>query len=473
MISSEQDLADKNQRLARLVGIQSSKLNYYPELKQKLDELEQKNELLQQTKETTDVLYERSRLQAARLDQALSSLASISRALTTTTQGVDVLLQTIMRTITNVFDSPFVLLISDESANERRIVYQPVEAPAGALRDNLLKHVSDAAQQMAATLQPVRLNTISANGHTNEPGGHFLCVPMMREGMLVGTICLQINEDRGLDEYDLATCQILADQAAVAVQNAQLFEESRRLQARAEELYRLAIEQKDKAEDKSRALQAALAEIDTMERQQIISAERERIARDLHDSVAQILTSIGINLEWCRQHLSPKSPLLERIVLLKRLARNGLYEIRSAILGLSSADVAEVGLAAALEKLVGDFEKIANIRAHFELHGEVYRPDVGVEDALYYICQEALYNVFKHAQAHRIEVNLTFTPDTLTLTITDDGIGIAPNLITQIGQSGVTFGLNNMTKRTQELEGGLSVSNVNGQGTRIVARVPT
>lgn len=472
-MSNAQDLVEKNDQLARLVGIQSSKLNYYQELKQKLSELEQKNDLLQQAKATTDELYKRSRLQALRLDQALSSLAGISHALTTTTQGVDVLLQTIMRTITNIFDTPFVVLISDEGNNQRRIVHQPAAAPSGSLLDHLLQHLADAAEQMASTLQPARIEAVAATGDLDQTGTQFLCVPMMRAGTLVGAICLQINEDRGIDDYDLATCQILANQAAVAIQNAHLFEESRRLQAKSETLYRLAVEQKDKAEQKSAALQAALAEIDTMEREQIISAERERIARDLHDSVAQILTSIGINLEWCRQHLPSKSPLRERIVLLKRLARNGLYEIRSAILGLTSADVAEVGLAAALEKLVGDFEKIAGITACFECHGDERRFDIGVEDALYYICQEALYNVFKHAQAHQVKVTLIFTDQALSLTVIDDGIGIDPVVIEPPVQGGVTFGLNNMAQRITALKGNLSVKNVNGTGTRVVASVST
>lgn len=472
MVSNVQNLEEKNNQLARLVGIQSSKLNYYQELKEKLSELEKKNDLLQRTKETTHDLYECSRLQARRRDQAISSLASISHALTTTTQGVDVLLQTILRAITNIFDTPFVVLISDEG-DSQRIVHQPTVAQTDTLLDNLLKHISDATQQMILTLWPVRINTVTTNDFSPQREDHFLCVPMMREGTLVGTICLQINENRDMDEYDLATCQILANQAAVAIQNAQLFEEGRRLQAQSEKLYRLVVKQKNEAERKSRALQAALAEIDTMEREQIISLERERIARDLHDRVAQTLTSIGINLEWCRQHLSLESPLRERIVLLKRLARNGLYEIRSAILGLSSADVAEVGLAAALEKLVGDFEKIAGIEAFFKSHGDVQRFDIGVENALYYTCQEALHNVFKHAQARQVKISLTFAPETLTLMVIDDGIGIDPVIVEQIDQPEVTFGLSNMTKRLTKHKGDLLINNVNGTGTRIVASIPT
>jgi signal transduction histidine kinase len=473
MGSDGQNLESREHLLARLVGIQSSKLNYYSELKQKLAELEQKNILLQQAKGTTDALYERSRLQTRRLDQAISSLESISHALTTTTQGVDVLLQTIIGTIAKMFECSFVLLLSDDCGCDPCIVYYPLGPPAVALRDDLLKIMPRLTQYMTSTLRPARINlTPDGNFVVDEENGHFLCVLMLREGTLVGAICMQLSAAMQLDQYHLAQLHILANQAAIAIQNAQLFEESQHLKAKAEELYRLALEQKDEAERKRRELQAALAEIDTMEREQIISAERERIARELHDSVAQILTSIGINLEWCRQHLPPDSSLLERFVLLKGLARNGLFEIRSAILSLSSPGVAEVGLVAALERLVGDFEKIARITTSFATPGEICRLDPDIEDALYHVCQEALHNIFKHAQASQVMVSLNFTLDELTLTITDDGLGIDPRAVEQIGQRGVTFGLNNMFKRTAELGGTLWVNRLNGKGTRLIARIP-
>lgn len=471
MIRGEQSREERDLLLARLVGIHSSKLNYYTDLKEKIQELEHKNILLQQAKETADALYERTRVQAERLDRAMSSLACISHALTTTTQGVDVLLDTIAQTIAKVFSSTFVLVIDDDGRKERRVIHWPIGPQVSDLRKTLLEYVSCVTEQMLSEKRPVQVNSVSGNCQPGEQAGKILCVPMLREGSLVGTICLQTSEDRDFDMYDVATLQILGNQAAVAIQNAELFEDSQRLRARAEELYRVALEQKNEAERKRRELQAALAEISIMEREQILSAERERIARELHDRVAQILSSIGLNLEWCRQHLPPDSLVQERIVCLKQLARNGLFEIRNTILELSSASIAEVGLVAALEKLVGDFEKISWITAAFEVHSEIWRPAISLEDALYHICQEALYNVFKHARARRVEVSLAFEPKTLILTVTDDGIGIDPEVIEQGGQ-GVTFGLKNMFKRAEEVGGSLSIDRLDGKGTRIVARIP-
>jgi two-component system sensor histidine kinase NreB len=148
-----------------------------------------------------------------------------------------------------------------------------------------------------------------------------------------------------------------------------------------------------------------------------------------------------------------------------------LYEIRSAILSLSSAGVAEVGLVAAVERLVGDFEKIARITTSFATQGQICRLDPDIEDALYHVCQEALHNIFKHAQASQVMVKLDFTLDELTLNITDDGLGIDSGVVKQIEQRGVTFGLNNMFKRMAELGGMLWVSRLNGKGTKLTARI--
>ncbi|MEW6406399.1 MAG: GAF domain-containing sensor histidine kinase, partial [Chloroflexota bacterium] len=300
---------------------------------------------------------------------------------------------------------------------------------------------------------------------------NVVTVPMTRDGLLEGSISLQRRGDRDLDEYDASVLQILANQATVAIQNARLFEESQYLRAQTEELYRVAVEQKLEAERKRRELEMAQDEIDSMEREQIISMERERIARELHDDVAQILTSIGLNLEWCRQHLPPQSPVQERIACLKQLARNGLYEIRNAILGLSPTNIAELGLAGALEKLVSDFENISRIAAKLQVTGTPQHSTNGVENALYHICQEALYNVFKHAHAQHVQVQLVFESDATILTVADDGIGLSAGL-SGPEPPAVTFGLKNMNARAEEWGGMLTISPGKDKGTRVVARIP-
>lgn len=405
------------------------------------------------------------------MDRAISSLERISHALTTTTEGVDVLLQTIARTIAQVFNSPFVFVVVKSGYKQRRAAFQDGGKNSDAPPSDLLEHAPCLDEAMLSKPGLIRINRLPRDHRPCQHLRNVVCVPMLRDGMPEGSICLQTGRDRELDEDDAATLQTLANQAAVAIQNARLFEESLYLRAQTEELYRIAVQQKNEAERKQLELQEALDEIDSMEREQIISAERERIARELHDDVAQILVSMGLNLEWCRQHLPVESPAQERIALLKQLARNGLFEVRNAILGLSSVNISEVGLTTALEKLVGDFEKISHISAVLSLEGASRQLPKGVGNALYYIAQEALYNVFKHSQAKHVEVKLLFESEATTLTVTDDGIGMGKGGDGQ-GRAAVTFGIKNMRRRAEELGGSLLIGKGEVGGTRVIARLP-
>lgn len=419
----------------------------------------------------SEVLEERYWLQVQRLDRTLSSLERISNALTTTTEGVPVLLQTITKTVAEVFDCRFVFLVIKSGHNELCALYPPRSGQSERAEAEVVEQGWCITEQTLLGCGPMNVTCMAREACPCEHVGEVMTVPMSRDGILEGSISLQTSEDRVLDEYDSSILQILANQATVAIQNARLFEESQYLRAQAEELYRVAVEQRHVAERKRRELEMAQDEIDSMEREQIISTERERIARELHDDVAQTLASIGLNLEWCRQRLPAESPVQERIGCLKELARNGLYEIRNAILGLSPTIIADLGLDGALEKLVSDFVHISRIPAEIEVEGAPRPSPNGAEKALYHICQEALYNVFKHAHAQRVQVRLTFEPDGTLLTVADDGIGI-PEGRPGHQPSAVTFGLKNMKARAEELGGSLTLGRGDDSGTRVTARIP-
>ncbi|MBI5033892.1 MAG: GAF domain-containing sensor histidine kinase [Chloroflexi bacterium] len=431
----------------------------------------QANVLIPSAQDSAHVPQAQMSDQVQRLDRALASLERISHALTTTTQGVEVLLQTIVKTVAEVFGSQFVCLTIKTGYKELSAIYPPVKSNGDGTETNFLAQAWCVTEQTLVESSSMRVKCRAREGCPCEQIRNVVTVPMSREGILEGSISLQINDDHDMDEYDSSTLQILANQATIAIQNARLFEESQYLRDQAEGLYRIALEQKNEAERKRRELEMAQDEIDAMEREQIISTERERIARELHDDVAQILSSIGMNLEWCRQHLPPDSPIEERIVLLKQLARNGLYEIRNAILGMSPVNIAELGLAESLEKLVGDFEKLSRIPTHLDVNGEPRHPADGVANALYHICQEALYNVFKHAQAQHVNITLTFEPMGTILSVVDDGIGISTGT-SGVEPSVVKFGLKNMISRTEQLKGTLTISRGEEKGTRVEARIP-
>ncbi len=421
--------------------------------------------------QTRDSLQEEYRLQVQRRDRALASLERISHALTTTTLGVDVLLHTVVKTVAEVFGSPFVFLVIKTGLKEVSAIYPPLSAQIDGSDTQILQRGWCITEQTLIESGSMRVQCLAREGCPCAQIRNVVTVPMSRDGIFEGSISLQTDDDHDLNEYDASTLQILANQAAVAVQNARLFEESQYLRARAEELYRIAVEQKNEAERKQRELEMAQDEIDAMEREQIISRERERIARELHDDVAQILSSIGMNLEWCRQQLDPDSPVQERMGLLKQLARSGLYEIRNAILGMSPVIVSSLGLVAAIEKLVGDFENISRIDATTVVKGVPRHPPADIGDSLYHICQEALHNVYKHAQAAHVTVELEFGENAIILTVVDDGIGIPLSLAGENPTPG-TFGLKNMIVRAEKFGGTLTIRREEIRGTRITARIP-
>lgn len=395
------------------------------------------------------------------VDRTLSALERISGALTATTDGVEALLQTLVRTVAEVFDCPFVFIVVRDGERERYAMYPSDDASGG----RPFPGAWCITEQTLLAGGPMQVSCLIREGCPCEFPRDLVTVPMSREGLLAGSISLQTSGDRVLDEHNSTLLQVLANQAAVAVQNAKLLAETRELYRQADDLYRL-------AERKRHELEIARDEIAVMAREQIISDERERIARDLHDDVAQILAGIGLNVEWCRQQLpaDETDPVQERLTCLKQLARDGLYEIRHTLLRLAPASVATLGLTRALEKLVSDFEHISRIRARLELTGPEREPATTVSTAIYHICQEALYNAFKHADADQVCVTFGYQDDDVVLSVTDDGIGIPAD--GGPTDARVTFGLQNMRARAEELGGLLRIERTGDHGTRVTARVP-
>jgi signal transduction histidine kinase len=388
-----------------------------------------------------------SPLPIRQVDHTLSALKQISRALTVTTQGVPVLLQTIVETVAEVFDCPFVFLVVKSGDSELFAMYPP--RTSGSC-ETLFPEAWCVTEQTLAATGPRQVVCRAEEGCPCALPRNLVTVPMSHDGLLQGSISFHVTGDSGLDEHNSSILQVLANQATVAIQNARLFEETER---------------------KRRELEAAQDEIDAMAREQIISAERERIARELHDDVAQILAGIGLNVEWCRQQLPLDSVVQERLTCLKQLARDGLYEIRHALQGLSPAIVTQLGVVGSLEKLVHDFQHISRISAAIGVNGNVHETPRSVEIVLFHICREALYNVFKHAHADQVDVSLTFEPDALVLSVRDDGVGLEAASTDGDGPR-LTFGLANMRSRAAELGGELTIEPDGERGTRVTARIP-
>ena len=218
---------------------------------------------------------------------------------------------------------------------------------------------------------------------------------------------------------------------------------------------------------------------------ELVSAERHRIARDLHDSVAQCLVGIGMHLEWCHRHLDPSSPAYERLVASKELARAGLGWVRSAVGELSGLEQPGTGLGQALRDLAADFRSAGQLRVSVRVTARQRQLPSVVEHSLFQIAQEGLWNAVRHAHATQAWLSLAYTEDQILLSVSDDGTGdparIARYLATaQAGREEAApgpprrgrHGLRNIAERAAELGGEVSLRRRRGGGLRISVRVP-
>jgi signal transduction histidine kinase len=200
--------------------------------------------------------------------------------------------------------------------------------------------------------------------------------------------------------------------------------------------------------------------------------ERQRIARDLHDSVSQSLFSTTLRVRTAqrvleREGLDPTGPVGEELCEIGQLTRGALAEMRALIFELRPGALAEEGLVAALAKQASALSAREGLAV--EVDGPAERLPLGpeVEEQLYRLGQEALANVVKHARASSTKVRIAAEDDTVSIEVRDDGRGFDP---AAVGPG--HFGLRSMRGRVADLEGLLEVASQPGHGTVLRVEVP-
>jgi two-component system NarL family sensor kinase len=197
--------------------------------------------------------------------------------------------------------------------------------------------------------------------------------------------------------------------------------------------------------------------------------ERARLAREIHDTLAQGLTAIALNIEGAMHRLETNpDQARERLERALAMARENLEDARRSVLDLRGAAQLEgKPLAEALAGLARAFTSDTGIPATVQASNLDGLP-LRTESELFRIAQEALTNVRKHARAHSVEIALRRRGTTLTLSVRDDGRGFS---VTR-GAQGDGQGVVGMRERARLLGGRLQISSAPGQGTRVTARVP-
>ncbi|MGH2583871.1 MAG: PAS domain S-box protein, partial [Dehalococcoidia bacterium] len=257
-----------------------------------------------------------------------------------------------------------------------------------------------------------------------------VAVPVRTKSGVLGVLDIRDSGGGGLDESDIFTLQTLADQVAVAIENARLFEAGQQL---------------------------------------AVSEERNRLARELHDSVTQELFSMTM-IAGALPALLERKPAAanERVQRLHELARGALAEMRALLFALRPAALAEEGLVAAISKHAAAIQSREGIAVHEEVAGSGRLPQE-CEEALYRVFQEALNNVVKHARAKNVWVRLAIGSEETSLTVRDDGVGMAAAAPPSAMQ---TMGLTSMRERVEALGGTFAIESTPGSGTTVHVTVP-
>ena len=272
-------------------------------------------------------------------------------------------------------------------------------------------------------------------GHNAALRGEDVPTDPCRYHKRIGVLNVASAKWRRLTDGELELLRTIGDLVAVAVERVQLHD---------------------------RRLQAAQVE------------ERNRLARDIHDTIAQDFTAIAFQLEAVEAILEQEADparIRSSVRAALDLTRKGLDETRRSVLNLRAAPLEGRSLKEALDSLVREVGTSASAAVIFEpaTSGRPLPP--AVEVGLYRIAQEALQNAVRHADAGTVHVRLHADADGVRLSIEDDGLGFDAEAVS-VMRSGGRFGLLGMRERAHLLGGRLSIESTQGEGARITAEVP-
>jgi signal transduction histidine kinase len=228
-------------------------------------------------------------------------------------------------------------------------------------------------------------------------------------------------------------------------------------------------------------LEAALAENAGLHAQLVAQAreagvhdERQRMAREIHDTLAQGLTGIITQLQAAhrvREHPELWQHHLDQVNV---LAQDSLAAARRSVAALSPPELDDSRLPDAIAELAARWSRTSAVPVHVETTGEPRPMLAEIEVTLFRVAQEALANVARHANASRAVVTLSYSDDVVMLDVRDNGVGFAVDAVPDHGAAtdGSGFGLRAIRQRLARVEGTLAIESAPGEGTAVNASVP-
>jgi len=289
-------------------------------------------------------------------------------------------------------------------------------------------------------------------------------ITLTTESEKIGELSVAAPAGRPLSAAKRGFLAMLSQPIALAIGNTQRHE---RLQQRLKKLDRIVLDharaekQLQRSRDDLRQLAQHL--------QAVRESERERIAREIHDELAQALTAIKFDLSWLHDQLvSEQTPVADRTRTTMALIDSTTDMVRRICTALRPPLFDNFGLTAAIQWQVREFESRTGILCKTNLPSEDIRLDRDRAMSIFRVLQEAITNVARHARASAISIDLRVESNTLKLEIVDNGVGIDGRAIYDVK----SLGLLGMRERVLLLEGEFQIHGRKRQGTRIKIRVP-
>jgi len=363
--------------------------------------------------------------------EQLRVMSEVSRQITSVLDA-EVVIHTVVRLIHEAFDYYHVAIatIEGDEAVYRVGAGKLWDDPGFRFRPSRLKVGKEGLTGwVAANGKPLLVSDVSKDSRyirmSDSKTRSELVVPIMSKGIVMGVMDIQSTQLDAFDENDLLMVQSLADQTAVAIENARLYKQ---------------------------AQHAAVLE------------ERQRLARDLHDSVTQSMYGVTLYAEAASRHLAEGDNIktAEYLAQLQETAREALSEMRMLIYELLPSVLQEQGLVGALEMRLEAVEARAGLAVSFvdNVYGRV---PPALEGMVYRIAQEALNNVLKHAHATKLNVLLEYDNNRFVLEVVDNGNGFDVDAVERSGG----LGLKGMRERAAQINASLKLTSVVGSGTTI------
>ena len=371
--------------------------------------------------------------------QQLESLNEIAGALGSEIE-LDALLNVVARNLRSLVAARLVLIALPDGEGTIRIAAADGEDAEHSLGARLGVTTSKAGRVLERG-RSERVDTVAEDPEVDQDFTRRLGVtsalyaPLVVKGKPIGVVVAhdKLGEEPHFGEEDLRLAEMLAARAAIAV------ELSDRV---SRDLVRRVVEAQEQ--------------------------ERTRVARELHDETGQALTSILLGLKTLDDTLE-SGESRSAMALLRTLVVSTLQDVRKLAVELRPSALDDFGLVAALERLVATFREHSNIDIDIDLEARVGddRLPAEIETTLYRIVQEALSNIGRHADAHRVSILLIRSGKSVTAVVEDDGQGFRPEHVRPQG-----LGLVGMQERVGLLGGRLVIESTPGEGTTLAVEIP-